>query len=150
MNKLLTPLQRQAILAGRSAHYRFRPVETVARPGWVGETVSVAPPEAIRPLAALKTANIPVKTIYVLHEAPKLLTAPVEEKPKVKTQSDFKTGSIVPDSNSLAEGLQAVAQVFVAIITMLGYLFVAVISVDPACVVELSDGSLVEVTSWYV
>jgi hypothetical protein len=136
--KMITPLQRKSMLVGRSIHQRFTPLESVARPDWVGEMVSEAPVKAAKAIAALETANIRICHTYLLHEAPKLLNAPKEEPVK----SDFKIPNILPDADVLTEIILVIVRVFAMV-------FLSAIFLDPAVVVELEDGSFLEIMSWY-
>lgn len=139
MDTMISPLQRKALAVGAAKHYQFKAVQTLDyRDGWVMEEVAKAPQIVSKRLKTLETANITIRKIYVAHEAPKLLNAPKEEPVK----KDFKITPILPDLGWLFTLVAGVAAVFVA-------LFVRAILIDPACVVELSDGSLVEVMSWF-
>ncbi len=136
MDTMISPLQLKALQAGEKVHHRFEAVQTLDyREGWVMEEVTKAPVIVSKRLKTLETNGIKVRRIYIAHEAPKLLNAPKEEPVK----QDSKITPILPELTTLLVG---VAAVFVA-------LFVRAILIDPACVVELEDGSLVEVMSWY-
>lgn len=146
MNSLITPLQRQALLIGKRHHYSFRAVHDLTyRKGWVGEQVGEAPEIAQERIADLESGGLRVCEIYVFHEAPRVLPAPKDE-PKPQPRQDFKNTNS-PSISS--DGLTVIAGAFVFFVGMMvRALFMSFTLIDPACVVRLEDGSLVEVIRW--
>lgn len=142
MNSLISPDAKVVLQALRRNHLRGTMVETVDRNGWITERVTQAPVKAAEAFETVMMTNVAIRAIYVIHEAPKVLCAPkVEPKPKPK-KSDFKTESILPGLGTFLGVLALIAQ-------GLAGMFVAAIFVDPALIVELEDGSIIEVLRWY-
>ncbi len=140
-NNLISPLQRLAMMEGERKHMIFKPVTLENyRRDWVYEQVNSIPTQAKRPLEILQRANFEIKAVYVAHEAPKNLPAPKEE-PKAEVRQDIEIGPIV-------SGLAQVAMVLTGLVGILFYVLFQLVLLDPAVIVELSDGSLLEVTNW--
>ena len=98
------------------------------------KTESTIPPEGLPAINVLKKAGIPIKGMYLMHEAPKLLPAPTPEKKEL------------PDIMPAVRGILAIAAFAGAI---LGILFVAALRIDPVLVCVLSDGTHLECAKWY-
>jgi hypothetical protein len=104
---------------------------------------STIPAEGVRRLEALVKGGVPIDCLMIRHEAPRLLTAPKEEKQAVKEKPDE-----IPSFNALPV-LEVILGVLGAIFAVFGYIFVAAIHLDPAIIAVLPDGTWVEVVAWY-
>ena len=104
---------------------------------------STIPAEGVRRVEALKKGGVPIECLVIRHEAPRLLTAPKEEKrqPKVKTAPDV--------SFNPWPLLQVIVGVLGVILAVFGYIFIAAIHLDPALIAVLPDGTFLEVMTWY-
>lgn len=130
MNTIISYQARQAIAIGRKNHWRFSVTEK--RDEWVYETVEV-PQVGLDRIDALRRAGVRINGFVVGHEAPRILTAPKEEK-----KHDFKITPVsIPDLSFLFE--------FAFLIV--GAVFRAVL-LDPALIVVLEDGTWLEVMNW--
>jgi len=86
---------------------------------------------------------VPIKELIIAHEAPKLLTAPIEEKGPEKT-STYTDVSF--DSTPI---LLAIVGVLGAILSLVGMAFISAIQIDPALIAVLPDGTWLKVATWY-
>lgn len=126
MNTIISYQARQAIAIGRQNHWRFK--VTQKRDEWVYETVEV-PQVGKDRIDALRRAGVRINGFVVGHEAPRLLTAPKEEK-----KHDFKITPVsIPD---LSWMLELVVTLFFSAL------------LDPALIVVLEDGTWLEVMNW--
>lgn len=131
-----------AIAIGRQNHWRFKVVnENSYKKDWVMETITEVPSAAKERLEKLKRSGIRFKRFVVAHEAPRLLSAPIETKvqPAVERfrHSEISIASI-PLADILVFGLTLFIQIFVQVILL-----------DPAFIVVLEDGTWLEVMTWY-
>ena len=104
---------------------------------------STIPAEGVRRIEALVKGGVPIECLMIRHEAPRLLTAPEEEKqtPKGKTDTYIATGAFAL--------LGAIVAVLGAVLAVFGYIFITAIQLDPAIVAVLPDGTWLEVVTWY-
>jgi hypothetical protein len=139
MKQIITQEARRAVMIGRKNHYRFQVIEKGRE--WVYEETD-SPQVGLDRIKVLKEAEVPIKRYWIGHEAPRLLPAPKAEpkpQPKPAPDRDFKnTPQILPDSNVIADFL-----------IMFFAMFFRILLLDPALIVELEDGSLIEVMRWY-
>jgi hypothetical protein len=135
MNAIITPLAREALKIGFKNHYRFRVVtkESYKRE-WVTERVEKAPVIAQERLDLLKRSGVRFKSYIVAHEAPRLLCSPVEKPKPVSTPKSTPQF----DLSALFE-----------IVPLLFGMFFQLLLLDPAVIVELEDGTWLEVITWY-
>jgi hypothetical protein len=104
---------------------------------------STIPAEGVRRIQALVKEGVPIDCLMIRHEAPRLLTAPKEEKQAVKEKDDADvTFSALPV-------LQAILGVLGAVLAVFGFIFIMAIRLDPAILVVLPDGTWLEVVTWY-
>ena len=145
MNNLLSPQARLAMSEGRMHHMRFNVVgqgdlpEENYRDGWWTEILksdSIIPSEGLPAVKVLKDAGIPIRGMYLQHEAPRLLMTP---KPLEKIKTEFPTQTVVG----------AVLGLLVIVGTVLAWIVVAVLQADPKLIVVLDDGTHLEVATWY-
>lgn len=135
MNTIISTEAKKAIDVGRANHWRFRTVQKQQE--WVYETVDV-PQVGKDRIDVLRAAGVRIKGFVVAHEAPRLLPAP-KETPKRYQDLDFKnTSQIVPDMSWVGE-----------FFFMFFALLFQAIALDPALIVELEDGTWLEVMTWY-
>ena len=107
---------------------------------------STIPAEAVRRIDALVKGGVRIECLMIRHEAPRLLTAPKEEKQEKKEKPVS-----IPTSNALPV-LKAVVAVVGAFLAVFGYVVITLLSalpLDPAIVAVLPDGTWIEVVSWY-
>lgn len=133
MNAQIVPsrLARQAISVGFRNHWRFRVVDEVSyKKGWRTETPPEIPTSALERIQAIKAAGIPIQSLIIAHEAPRLLGAPSPARKPIP-QSKTTTFPLI--------------EILVFIISIL---FQAIL-LDPALIVVLEDGSWLEVMTWY-
>jgi hypothetical protein len=104
---------------------------------------STIPAEGVRRIEALVKGGVPIESLMIRHEAPRLLTAPNEEKraAKVKSATDVSFDPLPL--------LQVILGVLGAIVAVFGYIFITAIHLDPALVAVLPDGTWLEVVTWY-
>ena len=104
---------------------------------------STIPTEGVRRIRALLKEGVPIECLMIRHEAPRLLTAPKEEK-QVKKQkpASMPTFNALPLLGAIVAALGAVLAVF-------GYILVMAMPLDPAIIAVLPDGTWIEVVSWY-
>jgi hypothetical protein len=104
---------------------------------------STIPAEGVRRIETLVKAGIPMKGLVIRHEAPRLLTAPKEEKQVKRKRADtYVAFEALPLLATILGALGAVLAVF-------GYIFVMAIHLDPALIAVLPDGTYLEVLTWY-
>jgi len=104
---------------------------------------STIPDEGMRRIEALVKGGVPIQTLMIRHEAPRLLTSPNEEKPAPKAKPDTH---VTFDALPL---LGVIAGVLGAVLAVFGYLFIMSIQLDPAIIAVLPDGTWLEVATWY-
>ena len=104
---------------------------------------STIPAEGVRRIDVLVKGGVPIECLMIRHEAPRLLTAPKEEKrgAKEKTATDVSF-----DPFPL---LKVILGVLGAVVAVFGYIFVMTIHLDPAIIAVLPDGTWLEVVTWY-
>ncbi len=179
MNDLMSPLMRAALKALDEKHYVGEPVGQIDIPveptydnGWWYETVDAVPPEAKERVEVLRRAGIPIKSVILVHEAPKLLPPPpVDEMISIpdiekrfspppfiekgysvpNVEGGSAVPSILPEIGHIAWGatkftLKAIGYVMMGVM----FLTLAAITVDPQCWVVLSDNSVICVARWDV
>lgn len=104
---------------------------------------STIPTEGVRRIEALVKGGVPIDCLMIRHEAPRLLTAPKEEKQAVKEK---------PDANPSFDAfpvLEVILAVLGAIFAVFGYIFITAVHLDPAIIAVLPDGTWLEVVTWY-
>jgi hypothetical protein len=104
---------------------------------------STIPAEGVRRIEALVQGGVPIKSLMIRHEAPRLLTAPKEEK---QGQKEKLNANVTFDVLPLLEAIVAILGVVLAVF---GFLFVMAIRLDPAIIAVLPDGTWLEVMTWY-
>lgn len=104
---------------------------------------STIPAEGMRRIEALLRGGVPIECLMIRHEAPRLLTAPKEEKRVKKEKPDAN-----PSFNPFPV-LEAILAVLGAIFAVFGYIFITAIQLDPAIIAVLPDGTWLEVVTWY-
>ena len=145
--QIISQQARQAILAGRRIHQRFKvvghgdlPEEPFYKDEWWFETIQTMPDKGKACLEELQRAKVHIKGMVIAHEAPRLLTAP-KATPK---KEDFE----VP-ANPILPAVEVVASVFVTILLVVFGLAFRAVLLDPALIVVLEDGTWLEVMTWY-
>ena len=98
------------------------------------------PKTALKRVVTLETAGLKIKQMIVAHEAPPLLTAPEPEK------KPFEMPDLKPTIDFV---VNAVAVVAFGFFYLLGYALITAVTLDPALIVVLEDGSWIEVMRWY-
>ena len=151
----------QVMALARQHHWWFRIlgvekpiVDPIYKNGWwfipKEQDKTIIPSKAIRRLEELRKAGVPITQVIVAHEAPKVLPSPNIQPvpiqiPWKKLAKGF-TVSVSAVANAMVIVVSAMASVF---ITMLPYLFLLpLVMIDPALIIQLPDGTLVEVYSW--
>lgn len=107
---------------------------------------STIPAEGVRRIQTLLKGGVPIDCLMIRHEAPRLLTAPKEEKQVKKEEA-----ASMPTFNALSL-LEVIVIALGAVLAVFGYVFIAAltaIQLDPAIVAVLPDGTWIEVVSWY-
>src|SRR5215213_907033 len=104
---------------------------------------STIPAEGVRRIDALVKGGVPIECLMIRHEAPRLLTAPKEEKKPEKSKT------ATSPSFSVLPLLGVVLAVLGAIVMVFGYVFITAIQLDPAVIAVLPDGTWLEVVTWY-
>ena len=106
---------------------------------------STIPAEGVRRIETLLKGGVPIECLMIRHEAPRLLTAPNEEKQEKKEKP-----VPIPTSNALPV-LKAIVTTLGALLAFFGYIIVAAITIplDPAIIAVLPDGTYLEVVTWY-
>ena len=106
---------------------------------------STIPAEGVRRIQTLLKGGVPIECLLIRHEAPRLLTAPKEEKSvKKEKPASIPTSSALPLLQGIVVAVGAVFAVF-------GYVLITLLSaipLDPAIVAVLPDGTWIEVVSW--
>jgi hypothetical protein len=147
--------------AGRKAKMYFRPVavadpleDPLFKDGWwfvpENQDKTIIPLEAKRGVKSLQTAGITVVQTIVGHEAPQLLTAPVEVKPR----RDWK----VAERSIMAAKIVGTMAVTITVMSMaitglVGFLLVSALMIDPSyiavCRDEHGNCFWIEVAAWF-
>ena len=104
---------------------------------------STIPAEGVRRIDALVKGGVPIECLMIRHEAPRLLTAPKEEKKPEKSKA------VTNPSFSVLPLLGVILAVLGAIVMVFGYVFITAIQLDPAIIAVLPDGTWLEVLTWY-
>jgi hypothetical protein len=104
---------------------------------------STIPAEGVRRINALVRGGVPIECLMIRHEAPRLLTAPKEEKQAVKEKPDADV------SFNTFPVLEVILTVLGAIFAVFGYIFITAVHLDPAIIAVLPDGTWLEVVAWY-
>ena len=104
---------------------------------------STIPAEGLRRIEALVKGGVPIESLMIRHEAPRLLTAPKEQKQEKKEEP------VSLSSFDLLPVLKAITAVLGAVLAVFGYIFITTIQLDPALIAVLPDGTWVEVVTWY-
>jgi hypothetical protein len=104
---------------------------------------STIPAEGVRRIKALVQGGVPIKSLMIRHEAPRLLAAPKAQKQVVKEKQATDV------SSSVFPLLGVIVGVLGAILAVFGYVFIMTIQLDPAIVAVLPDGTWLEVVTWY-
>ena len=149
MKYIYSPYATKAIAEGRKHHMRFRvrgqgdvPPEPFYKDEWWYEILksdSIIPAEVGERVEVLKKAGIPIKGFVIAHEAPKILTAPRQEKIPEVMDAPFE----------LSGALEAISALLGVFLAVFGLLLVAAIRLDPALIAVLPDGTWLEVATWY-
>ena len=155
MNKqmlIYSPYATKAIAEGRTHGMRFRavnrrevPPEPFYEDGFWHETLKseYTIRSDLQERLDIISKVVPIKELVIAHEAPKLLTAPIEEKApqnsKTDTYQDFDATPIVA----------AIVGVLGACLAIVGIIFIAAIRIDPVLIAVLPDGTWLEVATWY-
>ncbi len=155
MNKqilIYSPYATKAIAAGRKQGMRFQvvnqgevPPEPFYEDGWwyeISKLEYTTRSDLEERLDVIRKVA-PIKELIIAHEAPKVLTAPIEEKGPEKT-STYTDVSF--DSTPI---LLAIVGVLGAILSLVGMAFISAIQIDPALIAVLSDGTWLKVATWY-
>jgi hypothetical protein len=112
---------------------------------------SPIPERAMDRIQAIFTAGIRPQGFVLVHEAPKLLQAPVE--PKVRPQVQPAPAPVTPRSpdrgGDFAGALEAGLTALGSLLFFLPYLFVAAVVVDPILCVVSQEGYWIEVDRWW-
>ena len=87
--------------------------------------------------------GVSIDGLMIRHEAPRLLTAPKEEKRVEKEKPDA-----IPTFNAFPV-LAAILGVLGAVLAVFGYIFITAVQLDPAIIAVLPDGTWLEVLTWY-
>ncbi|MCI0529405.1 MAG: hypothetical protein L0Y56_18350 [Nitrospira sp.] len=104
---------------------------------------STIPAEGVRRIDALVKGGVPIECLMIRHEAPRLLTAPKEEKQRKREKpASYLSFDVLP-------ALEAITAVVGAVLAVLGFVFIMAIRLDPALIAVLPDGTWVEVMTWY-
>lgn len=106
---------------------------------------STIPAEGVRRIEALIRGGVPIECLMIRHEAPRLLTAPKEQKQEKKQKpASMTTFNALPLLGVIVAVLGAIFAVF-------GYILVMAMTVplDPAIIAVLPDGTWLEVVTWY-
>lgn len=144
----------QVLALARKNHWWFRilgverPIfEPVYKNGWwfipKEQDKSIIPSNAIRRVEELLKAGVPIARVIVAHEAPKVLPSPyVQPQPITIPWKELGRGFGV--AISVVGGI--IATVFISVIPIL--LMMPMALIDPALIVQLPDGTMVEVMRW--
>ena len=151
-NIIYSPYATKAIAAGRKQGMRFQvvnqgevPPEPFYEDGWWHEILKseyTIRSDLQERLEVIRKV-VPIKELIIAHEAPKLLTAPIEEKESKDTVTDT---NIAFDATPLIETIVKVLGAFLAVV---GIIFIAAIRIDPALIAVLPDQTFLEVATWY-
>ena len=138
---------RHALAIGRKNRYWFRVLEetdVIPQPIYKNEwwylpyEPSINIPEKALKRAEILKSNMPIQQMIVAHEAPLLLCAPAPKKIEL------------PEIGSVVETVfKTIGVVFLVMFSLVGYAFTTALTVDPALIVVLKDGTWVEVMRWY-
>lgn len=104
---------------------------------------STIPTEGVRRIEALVKGGVPIECLMIRHEAPRLLTAPKEQKQATKEKP------VSHSADGLSPALKVITAVVGAILAVFGLLFIMAIRLDPAIIAVLPDGTWLEVVTWY-
>jgi hypothetical protein len=146
MNALQSNELTKVMMLAERKHWWIKPLgveEPITKPiyrnGWwfvpLKEDKSIIPSKAIRRVKELRKIGIRIGRIIVAHEAPKELCAPIQPKP-------IRVPSKQVHTSTDLSGLVGV------LVMALPYLLLAPLFIDPALIVQLPDGTLVEVMRW--
>lgn len=150
-NIIYSPFAVKAVAEGRKRHMRFHvrgqgdvPLEPFYKDEWWYEILksdSIIPAGTKERIEVLKKAGIPITALVIAHEAPRLLVAPKEESMPVRVDDDT--------SFDLSSVVEAVSELLRVALAVFGFLLVSAISLDPALIAILPDGTWLEVATWY-
>jgi hypothetical protein len=104
---------------------------------------STIPAEGVRRIKALVKGGVPIECLIIRHEAPRLLTAPREEK---QAEKEKPNRDVTFNALPVLEAIVAVLGAFLAVF---GFIFVMAIRLDPAIIAVLPDRTWLEVVTWY-
>lgn len=104
---------------------------------------STIPSEGVRRIEALVKGGVPIQSLMIRHEAPRLLTAPKDENVAEKKEPE---ADVHFDPVPL---LETIVGVLGAILAVFGFIFIMAIRLDPAVIAVLPDGTWIEVVTWY-
>lgn len=148
----VSPQAQAALTVSRRYHYSFRVIanngmitQPLYKNGWWFLPTDDSSPDikACKRIAALKSANIPIAGYIIAHQTTNQLpapqTAPVPQAQQATIHLPWKTVAAV------------LGGVLTAVFYVTGVMVVLVAGalLDPAVVVVLSDGTWLEVETWY-
>ncbi len=109
------------------------------------------PTRAMARIQAIFAAGIRPQGFVLVHEAPKLLKAPVSaaERPQPQNAIPFQTTSVPQSTSDFATALGAGITALASLFFPMMFLVVAVAMADPILVAVTEDGYWIEIDRWY-
>jgi hypothetical protein len=154
----LSPETRQLVTLGRRHHWPFQVLgkaPMVQEPVRLGEWLLVPaqddssklPDRALVRIQAIFAAGLRPQGFVLVHEAPKLLKAPVtpKEQPKVVPVTTASPQSTSDLASGLVTGFVALASMIFPMLFMVA----AAVLADPILVAVTEDGYWIEIDRWY-
>jgi len=170
MNTLTASPTQELLAVARHQHWNFQvlgqapmPQKPVRLGDWLITPAEVdtspIPTRALTRIQTILAAGIRPQGFVLVHEAPKLLPSPTQEKKQEITlalsqkKQTTKTGKTIDLSDMLAtvlSGLGAVLQIALPILAAIfvGVLFATANGLDPILVAVTEDGYWVEIDRW--
>jgi hypothetical protein len=142
MNNLISPQARTLMSEGRMHHYRFKvvghgdlPQEGYSNEWWTAilKSQESIPPEARPAIEIVRKTGVPIKGVYIRHEAPRLLPAP----------------KVAPKPIHIPQTRELPVKRFLGLYMGFLTIFALSILIDPVVCVVTQDGTHVEVAKWF-
>jgi hypothetical protein len=155
----ISPEASQLVTLGRRHRWPFQVLgqapmlqETVRLGDWflvpAQEDSSVIPVRSLERIQAIFAAGLRPQGFVLVHEAPKLLKAPVVEKEKPIAQPAVSTAALPQSTLDIATALGSGLAVLASMIFPMLFLVAAAALADPILVAVTEDGYWVEIDRW--